>query len=131
MSWAGLMVAFLVCHLAGDFLVQTDWQALHKARGLGQNPTARRALLSHVTTYTATFIPAIVWLAHGTSAARVPIAVVLIAIPHALVDDGRYVVWHMRRIKGIVDAAPGALALGVDQTLHVVSLAGAAVALTA
>ena len=54
---------FFVCHFVGDYLLQTDWQALHKRNGLGSDSESRRALLSHVTTYTLSFVPALIWIA--------------------------------------------------------------------
>ena len=62
MIWVEVLVVFLVCHLVGDFALQTEWQAQHKRDGLGGDPTARRALLAHVSTYTLAFVPAFVWL---------------------------------------------------------------------
>ena len=44
MSWPPVFAAFLVCHLTGDLLLQTEWQALTKTRGLG-DPEGRRALV--------------------------------------------------------------------------------------
>ena len=63
MPWVEVFAVFVVSHLAGDYLLQTDWQAENKRGGLGGDPVARRALLSHVTTYTLAFVPAFIWLA--------------------------------------------------------------------
>ena len=52
MIWVEVLVVFLVSHLVGDFALQTEWQAQNKRDGLGGDPTARRALLAHVLTYT-------------------------------------------------------------------------------
>ena len=49
--------------MVGDYLLQTDWQARNKRGGLGGDPVARRALLTHVTTYTLAFVPALIWIA--------------------------------------------------------------------
>jgi hypothetical protein len=43
-TWSALFGAFVLSHLAGDFLLQTDWQAMHKQGGLGRDVAARRAL---------------------------------------------------------------------------------------
>ena len=51
---------FIVSHLVGDYLFQTDWQARNKTFGLGSDPVARRALFSHVLIYTLAFVPAVV-----------------------------------------------------------------------
>ena len=61
-SWVAVFDVFLVCHLVGDFLFQTDWQARNKDHGLGGDPVRRRALLSHIATYTLAFLPALVWI---------------------------------------------------------------------
>ena len=44
MPWVEVFAVFTVCHLTGDYLLQTDWQARNKRGGLGSNPVARRAL---------------------------------------------------------------------------------------
>ena len=62
MSWVSVFAGFLVAHMVGDYLFQTDWQARHKRGGLGGDPVARRALLTHVTTYTLAFLPAFIWI---------------------------------------------------------------------
>ena len=62
MEWFEVFAVFLVSHLVGDYLLQTDWQAVHKHRGLGPDPVSRRALASHVATYTLAFVPALIWL---------------------------------------------------------------------
>jgi hypothetical protein len=69
MTWAGVLAAFLVCHLAGDLLLQTEWQAITKVQGLG-TLEGRRALLRHVTTYTLAFVPALIWIAVDRSLLR-------------------------------------------------------------
>ncbi len=43
MSWVSVLAAFLVAHMVGDYLFQTDWQARNKRGGLGSDPVARRA----------------------------------------------------------------------------------------
>ena len=130
MSWAEVLVVFAVCHLVGDFLFQTEWQAVNKYGGLRPIPIARRALLSHVATYTIAFFPAFVWIAedHG---ARVWAAVALVAIPHLLQDDGRALLAYVRRVKRS-DAGPGDLVFVMtDQSLHAVGLLAAAFAAAA
>ncbi len=42
---------FVVCQLAGDYRIQTDWQVLHEQHGVGSEPVARRALGAQVATY--------------------------------------------------------------------------------
>jgi hypothetical protein len=120
-AWVEVFAVFVVCHMVGDFVLQTDWQARHKYGGLGPDPTARRALVAHVLLYTAAFVPALVWLADSLGAGVAGI-VALIAIPHLVQDDGRLVGVYLRSIKRS-DAQPGGfVALAVDQSLHVVTL---------
>ena len=126
MTWSALFGAFVLSHLVGDFLVQTDWQAMNKQGGLGRDTAARRALATHVLTYTLAFVPALVWTAtEVTPLAGVGLAL-LIAIPHAAVDDGRFVSGWVRRVKGVQGTPPNVVRLGVDQSLHVLALGAVA-----
>jgi hypothetical protein len=125
-TWPALFGAFVLSHLVGDFLLQTDWQAMNKQGGLGRDGEARRALATHVLTYTLAFVPALVWTATElTALAAVGLALV-IAIPHAAVDDGRFVSGWVRRVKGVQGTPPNVVRLGVDQTLHVLALGAVA-----
>lgn len=124
MTWPAVLVAFLVCHVAGDLLLQTEWQALTKVRGLG-DPEGRRALVRHGATYTLAFVPALVWVALDRSVIGAIGVAALVAIPHVLVDDGRFVRVWMREVKHAPDPAPS-LRLMVDQSFHVVCLLAAA-----
>jgi hypothetical protein len=124
-GWAEGFAVLVVSHLVGDFLLQTQWQALNKPGGLGRDPSARRALLTHVLTYTAAYIPALIWLGDALGAGVVAIAA-LIAIPHLVQDDARLVKRYIRTVKHLY-AQPGEpVYLLVDQSLHVVSLFGVA-----
>jgi Protein of unknown function (DUF3307) len=123
-SWASALLALLVCHAVGDVLLQTNWQAVHKVPGLG-DPVARRALVHHVTTYTLAFVPALVWIGGQTSTVRALEVCVLIAIPHLLIDDGRFVRVWLRQVKGSPEPNV-ALAIAVDQSFHVLCLLAAA-----
>lgn len=104
-DWAHAFAALVASHLAGDYLLQTQWQALNKHGGLSRNPTARRALVMHVLTYTAAFIPALIWLGSDLGAGVLAI-VALVAIPHFIQDDGRVVTNYMRIVKH-TPATPG------------------------
>lgn len=121
MSWANLSIVFFVSHLAGDFLLQTDWQANHKARGLSTDRVARRALLSHVTTYTLAFVPALLWIGDRLEAAEALAIAALIFLPHLVIDDGRLLTAYMRIVKGSHDPQPR-LAFAVDQSVHLICL---------
>jgi hypothetical protein len=128
LAWPPLFAAFIVCHLSGDLLLQTEWQAVTKVRGL-RDPEGRRALLAHAATYTLTYIPALGWIAGGRTAARAAGTAALIGVPHILVDDGHFVRGWLRRVKHSPEPSPS-LRLMVDQSFHVVCLFAAAVVAT-
>ena len=125
MSWPPVFAAFVVCHLAGDLLLQTEWQALTKVRGFG-DPEGRRALISHVSTYTLPYLPVLVWVGADRGAVRAVVVALLIALPHVFIDDGRFVQVWLRQVKHSPDPAPS-LRLMVDQSFHIVCLLGVAV----
>ena len=56
-TWPAALLALLVSHVVGDVLLQTDWQAQHKPKGLGDG-LGRQALVGHIGTYTLAFAPA-------------------------------------------------------------------------
>lgn len=124
-GWDEAFVVLLVSHLVGDYLLQTHWQALNKHGGLSRNPTARRALVMHILSYTAAFIPALIWIGDALGASVIAI-IALISIPHFVQDDGRLVTSYIRAVKHSV-AEPGDSLFGfVDQSLHLVTLFGIA-----
>jgi hypothetical protein len=120
MSWVSVFAAFLVAHMVGDYLLQTDWQARHKRGGLS-DPAARPALLKHVTTYTLAFAPAFVWIGHELDVGWALVAAVLVFVPHLIVDDGRIVRFYLARVKHVEGFDVG-IASSVDQSFHVLSL---------
>jgi hypothetical protein len=121
MPWVEVFAVFVVSHLVGDYLLQTDWQAQNKRGGLGSDPTARRALLAHVTTYTLAFVPAMIWLADDLGAEVIAIAAVIFAT-HLVQDDGRLVTAYMARVKGVSNASSPPLFMVVDQSFHLLTL---------
>ena len=121
MAWVEVFAVFLVCHLVGDYLLQTDWQARHKRGGLGADGLARRALVSHVASYTLAFVPALVWLADDIGAAAAGIGA-LIAVPHMIQDDGRLLGAYMVRVKGEGALQERSVAAAADQTFHILAL---------
>jgi Protein of unknown function (DUF3307) len=125
-GWGEAFVALLASHLTGDFLLQTQWQALNKHGGLSRRPTARRALVMHVLTYTAAFVPAFIWIGNNVGAGVLAI-IALVAIPHLIQDDGRVVTSYLRVVKHTVTAPGDAIFMLVDQSLHLVTLFGVAV----
>jgi Protein of unknown function (DUF3307) len=120
-SWVSVFAVFLVAHMVGDYLVQTDWQARNKRGGLSGASVARRALLSHVTSYTLAFLPAFVWIAIELGAAWAVLAAALVFLPHLVIDDGRVVRLYLSRVKH-ADGFDVGLAASVDQSFHVLSL---------
>jgi len=125
-----VFIVLALSHMAGDFLLQTDWQAQHKPGGLGPDPVARRALLSHVGTYTLAFVPALVWLGEHIGAGAAGIAA-LIAVPHLVQDDGRLIAAYVRRVKGPGAGEVRMVMIGADQALHMLALFAAALVATA
>ena len=121
MSWVSVLAGFLVAHMVGDYLLQTDWQARHKRGGLGGDPVARKALICHVTSYTAAFLPAFIWIASDLDVGWAALAAVLVYVPHLVIDDGRVVVLYLSRVKR-ADGLNLGLAASVDQSFHVLSL---------
>lgn len=120
MPWVEIFAVFVVSHLVGDFLLQTDLQATRKRGGLSANGEASRGLLSHTVTYTLAFVPALIWLSTDIGAWVFGIAL-LIAVPHMIQDDGRLLDIYMRRVKG-VEPEPGWLLVSVDQAWHMLAL---------
>ncbi len=120
MPWVEIFAVFVVSHLVGDFLLQTDLQATRKRGGLGANGEHSRGLISHTITYTLAFVPALIWLSTDIGAWVFGIAL-LIAIPHMIQDDGRLLDIYMRKVKK-VEPKPGGLLIAVDQAWHMVVL---------
>ena len=122
MAWVEVFAAFVVAHFAGDYLLQTDWQARHKRAGLGGDPVARKALLSHIATYTLAFVPALVWVASELGAGATLGIAALIALPHMVQDDGRLLTVYMVRVKGSQVPDNAGVAAAVDQSFHFIAL---------
>jgi hypothetical protein len=121
MPWVEVFAVFLVAHLVGDYLLQTDWQASHKWGGLGPDRESRRALISHVATYTLAFVPALIWLADDIGAWAIGVGAV-IAAPHLVQDDGRLLDSYTRAVKRTDPRAHPDVTKAVDQSFHVVAL---------
>jgi Protein of unknown function (DUF3307) len=130
LSWVEVFAVLVVSHLVGDFLLQTDWQARNKEAGLGRDPVRRRALISHVATYTAAFIPALIWVAIETDVAWAVAMGAVIAIPHLVQDDRRLLDAYIARVKGPAEASSG-LRIAVDQSFHMLFLLGTALLVAA
>jgi len=119
-SWVSVLAVFLVAHMVGDYLFQTDWQARHKRGGLS-DWLAFRALATHIATYTLAFVPALIWIGDELDPGWALLAGALVALPHLVIDDGRIVRAYLAHVK----RAPNfdiSLAASVDQSFHVLSL---------
>ena len=121
MSWVDAFAAFLVAHMVGDYLFQTDWQARNKRGGLSGDRIALRALTTHVTTYTLAFAPALIWIGDELDPGWALLAAALIFLPHFVIDDGRIIRFYLARVKR-ADGFDLGLAASVDQSFHVLSL---------
>ncbi|MEA2166903.1 MAG: hypothetical protein QOF76_203 [Solirubrobacteraceae bacterium] len=122
MPWVEVFVVLYVCHQVGDYVLQTEWQALNKRGGLSSGaPQARSALLQHIFSYTLAFVPALVWLSDSLGAGVLWLAA-LIAIPHLIQDDGRLLSAYAMRFKKADLAQNPALGAALDQAFHIAAL---------
>jgi hypothetical protein len=120
MTWVEVFIVFVVSHLVGDYLLQTDWQARHKRGGLAREAgDARRALFTHVSTYTLCFIPALIVAELGVELLWVIPAIFL---PHLIQDDGRLLQMYMKGVKRLDPQENLAVSIAVDQTFHLLAL---------
>jgi Protein of unknown function (DUF3307) len=128
-SWVEIFAVFVVSHVLGDYLLQTDWQATHKRGGLGRDRNARMALLSHVASYTLGFVPAGVWLAADGDLSGLGLALLAVGIyiPHMVQDDGRLLSSYIRRVKGCGAESSREIFTAVDQSFHLIVLFATAV----
>jgi hypothetical protein len=123
MSWPALFGVFLLSHLVGDFMLQTDWQAREKAHGLRGGAAHRRALAVHGLMYMLAFVPAFVWVADDSGVLAAVGVAALVGLPHVIVDDGGLVAAWIRQVKHVPGTPSTVVRLGVDQTSHVLALA--------
>jgi hypothetical protein len=131
MEWPAVFLVFLVSHLVGDWILQTDWQATNKPLGLTSNGIPRRALASHAAIYTLCFVPSLVWLSDTLSAGEELLVAALIGVPHYIQDDGRLIRAYARRVKKLDSAVHPVVLLAVDQGFHVLALFAVAIAVGA
>lgn len=107
----------LVAHFVGDWLLQTEWQALNKAQNY-------RALLSHVAVYSTVMLGTTVLAGFELQDVRVYLVFALFALSHAFIDLGWPVVRFMKTFRLIVDRDPVRwLVMAVDQIFHIVVVA--------
>lgn len=125
MPWVEVFAVFAVSHLVGDYVLQTEWQASNKHGGLKGTPTQRRALVSHILSYTTAFVPSLIWLWDSLHGGVFGIAA-LIAIPHLIQDDGTLLNAYSMRFKKADLRNNLLLGSALDQSFHIVALFGAA-----
>jgi hypothetical protein len=123
--WVEVFAVLVVSHLTGDYVIQTEWQAVNKFGGLTRAGEPRRALLAHVVSYTLAFIPAFVWLADDLGAAVIAV-IALVSIPHLIQDDGQVLVAYVTRFKRASVTPGDPLFMSIDQSFHMVVLFGVA-----
>jgi Protein of unknown function (DUF3307) len=122
-AWVEIFAVFVVSHALGDYLLQTDWQATHKRGGLGGDHTARLALLTHVSVYTLSFVPALVWLTDdGLNVGGAILVALGIFLPHMVQDDGRLLSRYIRSVKGCDEESEREIFTAVDQSFHLITL---------
>jgi hypothetical protein len=121
MPWVEIFVVFAISHLVGDYMLQTEWQALHKRGALMGTATMRRALASHVATYTLAFVPSLIWLWDSLHAGVIGVAA-LVAIPHLIQDDGTLLAGYAKSVKKADITANPSLGAALDQSFHLVTL---------
>ena len=121
MPWSEIFEVFVVSHLLGDYLLQTEWQALHKRGGLTGTPEQRRALFSHVATYTLAYVPSLIWLWDSLHGWVFAIAAV-IAVPHLIQDDGRLLARYSMAVKKADITRNLSLSAALDQSFHLITL---------
>jgi Protein of unknown function (DUF3307) len=122
-AWVEIFAVFVVSHALGDYLLQTDWQATHKRGGLGRDSEARLALLSHVSVYTLSFVPALIWLSDdGVNLGGALLLAAGIFVPHMVQDDGRLLSRYIRTVKGCDEESEREIFTAVDQSFHLIAL---------
>jgi hypothetical protein len=125
MPWVEVFVVFVVSHLVGDYMLQTEWQALHKRGGLRGTREMRRALLTHIATYTLAFVPSLIWLSTKVDLWAIGVAAG-VAIPHLIQDDGTLLYRYALFVKSADIRANPSLGAALDQSFHLLALFGLA-----
>ena len=117
-----LFEKLFVAHLVGDWLLQTEWQALNKSRN-------NWALFSHISVYSLVILGVLIFN-FGFQKVSIYLVVGLLAISHVLLDRGRFLIGYMRTFRLLVDRKPQRwLTMAVDQTFHILLIALATIIL--
>lgn len=109
-----LFEVLFLAHLVGDYLFQTSWMAMNKAKHWG-------ALLVHSAVYTL-----VLYIAANLIWAKQPLtlsAIALIFISHVVLDRRTFVAWWVRRIMTAPESSW--LSIIADQTFHLLIIAWA------
>lgn len=128
MAWSEVFLVLLVCHCAGDFLLQTEFQATRKQGGLGTDRVARRALFRHLGAYALPMLPAFAWVAGETDPVRAALVAAIVLVTHLVQDDARLLVRYVRVVKKTSTPFGSPLWMAIDQSFHLVWLFAAALA---
>ena len=105
-----------VAHLIGDWLLQTEWQAINKTKNY-------RALFAHIGIYTVIMLGVLV-VDFGFQNINIYLVVAMLALSHALLDLGWPVTRFIKAFHLIVEREPERwLMMVVDQILHISFLA--------
>ncbi len=126
MPWVDIFAVLIVAHLFGDFVLQTEWQAINKHGGLGRDPVKRRALAMHVLTYSIPFVPAYVWIGDHESVSSAIGCAALVIVTHFVQDDGRLLAGYVHHVKKTTAPFGSPLWMSIDQSCHVAILFAAA-----
>lgn len=105
----------VLAHLVGDWILQTEHQAMHKMNG----PFFNEPLCSHCLVYTLCFIP-IFWLMQINW-----LWLLLIFWSHMFLDRRWPVIWWIKHVKRTSDETIKNLfwlVIAVDQIMHILIL---------
>lgn len=109
---AEIFIYLLVAHFIGDWIIQTSWMAAEKSKNF-------LALLTHVVTYHVFTFGALYLV--GIDLVDALWATLFLAVTHAFLDNRRFEIWWIRKIKKSKDEEiPMWLLIGVDQSFHFV-----------
>ena len=118
-----LFESLLMAHILGDWILQTEWQALNKEKNW-------RAMAANVVVYSAVVFAVLGWRL-GWGNASVYAAVAALAIVHVVLDRRRPLLWFMKAARITVSRQPEAwFVVAVDQAIHLLFLGMAAVYLS-
>ena len=104
-----------MAHLIGDWLLQTEWQAVNK-------DSDWKALAVHLLIYHLVVAVVLLW-GFDTPLAQVGIVLVPLIVLHAIFDRRNFVRQLMKLLRIAVTREPGGwLIIAVDQALHLLLL---------